>query len=801
VTAGGATPSCAEINATMTMAMQVWRRIGTRPGLTAASVSMLALAVGLATAMFAAADALVLRPVPFSEPDELAYLLTGDEHGASYIVSPTVFAAWRDSGAFAAVASASPDIALVTGALDGLQPRPMAWVTPDLFDLLGGVRPIAGRLFAPGEGRAGADDRVLLSEAMWWSAFGGDPGIVGRRIVVGDERVEVVGVLPASFRFPAWDTVLWRPLDFAALPPARLRDRPRAIARFGSVPRADALTIATRLAREHDGALAEKVAQARPLVAAAAYDRRAVPLLSGAVALVFVVLCVNVAALRIVQLGRRQRDFAVGLALGASRARILRESSLDGLLVGLAGVAGGVALGWTLVSVAGAHLPPGLVPTLNPVAIDARAVIVMGALGLLVTVVTAIWPAWRAARVDAIAVLGAVPRTATASRGTRLVVRTMLVAEMALACVLLVSAALLVRTFLNLSRADRGLDTAGVLTAWVNLPREAFPEPDARRAAVAAMDASLRALPGVGATTWSAGVPPAGGGMSFGAFTGSGEGGRQIDAVVDRYTVGPDFFALYGVPLARGRGFRAGDEPSAVIVGEGLARRLWPGLDPLERAVLFGSESMRVVGVAREIHYPSVDATLDRPEIYQPFTAPGRLVTASVRCGSVCPSLGALRERLLAASPGATVWKADRLDDVYQAQLARPRAVAVIGAGFAAIAAVAAIGGLFCVLTFAVAERRRELGIRAALGALPARLGRLVLVDGLGVALAGLVVGAVGAVALGRTVAALHYGVTIGDATTWIGVMGSLILLAVAACIRPVREAMRVDLVRLLRHE
>ncbi|MEO5823390.1 MAG: ABC transporter permease, partial [Vicinamibacteraceae bacterium] len=479
----------------MTMRMQVWRRLTVRPGLTAASVAMLALAVGLATAMFAAADALVLRPVPFAEPDDLAYLMTGDEHGGSYIVSPAVFAAWRGSGAFAGLASASPDTALVTGALDGLQPRPMAWVTPDLFDVLGGVRPIAGRLFVPGEGRAGADDRVLLSETIWRAAFGGDPGIVGRRVVVGDERVEVVGVLPASFRFPAWDTALWRPLDFAALPPTRLRDRPRAVARFGAVPRADALAIATRLAREQDGALAAKVAQTRPLVAAAAYDRRAVPILSGAVALVFIVLCLNVAALRIVQLGRRQRDFAVGLALGASRARIVREASLDGLMVGVAGVAGGVAIGWALVAIAGAHLPPALVPTLNPVAVDARAVIVMGALGLLVTVVTAVWPAWRAARVDAMSVLGAVPRTATASRGARLVSRTMLVAEMALACLLLVSAALLVRTFLNLSHADRGLDTTGVLTAWVNLPPETFLGPDARRVAVAAMDASLRALP------------------------------------------------------------------------------------------------------------------------------------------------------------------------------------------------------------------------------------------------------------------------------------------------------------------
>jgi ABC-type antimicrobial peptide transport system permease subunit len=173
----------------------------------------------------------------------------------------------------------------------------------------------------------------------------------------------------------------------------------------------------------------------------------------------------------------------------------------------------------------------------------------------------------------------------------------------------------------------------------------------------------------------------------------------------------------------------------------------------------------------------------------------------SLRCGATCPSLGQLRERLLAAGRQARVWKAERLDDVYLAELARPRAVAAMGAGFAAIAAVAAIGGLFCVLTFSVAERRREIGIRAALGATPGRLARLVLVDGAIVVAAGLAVGGAGAVALDRAAAALHYGVTPGDPLTWTAVIAGLSLLALAACVRPMREAMRADPVQLLRRE
>jgi hypothetical protein len=305
----------------------------------------------------------------------------------------------------------------------------------------------------------------------------------------------------------------------------------------------------------------------------------------------------------------------------------------------------------------------------------------------------------------------------------------------------------------------------------------------------------------VRATTWSTGVPPVGGDIHYEQFTGSGTGGQQAKIEIDGYGVGPEFFALYGIPLLRGRTFRAGDGADAVVIGEDLAHRLWPDSDPLDRSILGPDQPWRVIGVVREIHYPAVDPSLDRPEVYRAVAMPGRLVTVSLRCGATCPSLGVLRERLLAASPGATVWRAERLDDVYLAQMARPRAVAAIGAGFAAIAAVAAIGGLFCVLTFAVAERRREFGIRAALGAAPVRLARLVVAEGLGVGIAGLVLGSAAAVALGRAASALYYGVTIGDAAIWAGAIGSLGLLALAACLRPAREAMRVDPVRLLRHE
>jgi predicted permease len=785
----------------MTPLVHALRRLRARPGITAASVVMLACAVGLATAMYAAVDALVLRPVPFAAPDRLAYLGTAYEHGGSYLVPTPVFDAWRASGAFDGLASAVTGTALVEARGGELQARATAWVTPDLFAVLGGVRPLQGRLFEATEGRAGADDRVLVSETLWRAAYGGDPALVGRRIRVGDADAIVVGILPAAFRFPTWDTVLWRPIDYAAPPPAHARAQPIPVARFGGRPRADALAIATRIAREVDGTLAGHVAAARPLSAAHAYDRRAITMLGAASALIFAILCLNVAALRMVELRRRRRDVAVSLALGAPRARILREAALDGLLVGTAGLACGAGLGWALLAIARAFLPPALVPSLNPLEVDLRALAVMSALGLLATTVTTVWPAWRASRVDTLEALGTVARATTASRASRSVARVLLTAEMALACLLLASAGLLVRTFVNLRHADRGLETAGVLTVTMFLPRESFADAPARRAAVAAMDARVRSLPGVQALAWSSGVPPRGGGTTFGSIAGEGPGGTKIDGEVSRYNVDGSFFELYQLPFVRGRTFAAGEGPEVAIVGEDLARRLWPGSDPVGQTLVLNEERVQVVGVTRELRYPSVDRSLDRPEIYQPYGGPGPYATLSLRCDAGCPSLALLRERLLAASPAVNVWKAERLADVYLAELARPRAVATLGAGFAGLAAAAAVGGLFCLLTLAVGERRRELGIRAAMGATPAGLARLVLAEGLGIALVGLALGCAAAVGLGRVGSALYYGVTGSDPLTWVAVVGGLCSLAVVACLRPVREAMRVDPVQLLRHE
>jgi hypothetical protein len=309
-------------------------------------------------------------------------------------------------------------------------------------------------------------------------------------------------------------------------------------------------------------------------------------------------------------------------------------------------------------------------------------------------------------------------------------------------------------------------------------------------------------LQGVTRVSWSYGLPPEGGMISFGNWRSDLAGSQPIDMVVDRYSVGPDFFRLYGIPLLRGQVFAPSDGPAAVVVGERLARTLWPGMDPIGRMFSFETkETFQVIGLVGEIHHPSLEARLDRPEFYQPFQGVGSYAALTIRCGSACPSAAVVRQRILRTHSAANVVEVRALDDVYFEQLARPRASAALGFVFASVAVLAAAGGLFSVLSYAVGRRKREFGIRSAMGASPAQIRRTVLRDGLVVAVTGIALGTVTAWALGRALASLQYGVTMADPVTWLLVLGVLALTTVAASWHPARQAMRVDPVRLLRDE
>jgi putative ABC transport system permease protein len=780
------------------------RTLCRQPAAAVAAAGMLALGIGVTTAMFTILDALLLRPVPFPAPDQLARISMGNEHGGRLAVAPAVLRGWRESRAFAGAESAVADTAVIE--FDGsVITRGVARVTPGIFDLLGGVRPVRGRLFDASDGDAGATDRVLLSEDLWRVLYRADPTLVGHRVTIDGESLLVVGILPSEFRFPAWDTVIWRAVGVESASASPADARRIAFVRFApEIPRADAVRLATEVARHEDPSNAGLWARVQPVsgLVLDAYYQRAVPLLAGAVVLVFLVLCANVTSLLLARVTTRQREFSVRSALGASRARLVRQALVESCLLGALAAAGGFGVAWELVSASRSFLPEAfLLRSLNPLNVDGRALLVTGIAGLLATAAAAILPAWLGSRVDASQSLRVTDRGGTETRSARSVARVLLSGEVALACMLLVCATLLVRSFLNLSHATRGLDSTNVTTATVSMPATALPTAASRRAAAHAVEEQLRALPGVQQVAWSYGLPPNAGAISFGNWASDLPGARPLDLIVERYAVAPDFFTLYGIPLLRGRAFERSDSGGEVIVGERLAQALWPGRDPIGHTFTFLQERFEVVGLVREIHHPSLDPRIDRPEFYEPFSGVGSYAMMSIRCTDACPGPAMIRQRIAAGSPAVRVENAGALSDVYFEQLARPRASAALAIAFAGIAVVAAAGGLFSVLSYSVVRRRREFGIRTALGASPGQIARLVLRDGLVVVLIGVGFGMFGSWSLARGLVSLQYGVTMNDPLSWGVVVGLLAGTTGLAAWRPARHAMRVDPVLLLREQ
>jgi predicted permease len=631
--------------------------------------------------------------------------------------------------------------------------------------------------------------------------------LVGSLIKVDGESLLVVGILPRSFRFPESTTSLWRPVDFSAPLPDLSVGSPAAYARFsGGRPRDTALAIATDRARAVDARLAsqqEVKAQARPIAGASAreYLARIAPYLAGGVVLVFVVLCANVASLLLAQMTARSLEFRTCTALGASRRRLFRQSVTESAALGVLGMAGGVLLAWALVALARAFLPESfLLQSLNPVDVDLRALMAACATGFGATASAGVLPAWAGTRAHGTYSLAPGERTGTETRLARRATRTLLVVEIALGCTLLVGAGLLVRSFVNLSHIDRGLDTRNVITAWIQL---ALPEGAAeadRRAAADRLTAELHALPGVQAVTLSRGLPPDGSEIYFGNnWQTDVPGAPALNLMAHGYPVTQEFFDFYGIRRLAGRSFEPGDDRYKVLVSEEFAARLWPGENPVGRTYRHGnSQPNEVIGLVSEIRHPSLDPFDDLPEVYYRYAGGGSSVMVSLRCGSDCLDLPRLRRWLL-EGPASNVIRLGVLDDAYLESLARPRAAAALSMTFATIAMVAASSGLFSVLTYAVGRRRREFGIRASLGARPVDLQVEIVREGVRLAVIGAIIGGSGAWLSTRWLQSLVYDVSRVDPATIASVLGIVVVTTLIAVWAPSRRAGRANPVELLR--
>ena len=790
-----------------------WRKLLRQPKAAAGTIGLLALAIGVTAAMFAIVDAFLVRPAPFRDPSTLTQLAIRDGDGDLSNPDYASARAWRDSGVFTSVMTA---VLNAPGTFEGpLGPvnRSGAYVVPGTFAELG-VTPILGREFVAGEGREGNNGQVILSEAVWRDFFAADRAVIGKTIQIEKVSLVVIGVMPASLRFPIRGNGIWRPFDLDSLPAEIARRRPIVYARRqANMPVVEAERLATDAVapllktpgrvelREFSAGLLDT------------YSRDSLMALAIGVGLVFLVLCANVANLILARTSARRHEFGVYTALGASRFRLLRQVFFETSAIAVCATVLGLGLAFGLVAVAQRTLPEDLMwRTLNPLDLDLRAVAATSGVGAFALFLAGLPAAWFGTRADANQSIRLISRSGTDTPGSRRLTRSLLVVEVAMAVALLAAAGLQVRSFLNLVNADRGLDSNRVLLATVRLPAAQFADKASQSATALLLEERVRALPGVEKTTLASNVPPAGGNIHFGYDVQpliDGAGKVRI-GIMNSYYVAPAFFETFGIQLREGRGFSATDDASATVLSEALAKTIFKDRSAVGESFVYDKLTYHVVGVATEIRNSLTDPREDYPEFYLPWyrsatpgaagTVPGSsTVKVGMRCAGACPSPEALRVAVESVSASVVISDVHLLSADFIKQLARPRVAAIVAAVFSGLALFAAAAGLYGVLAYVVSRRRREFGIRAALGAEPSALRLSVIGDGLRVTLVGVVVGVAAGWTLSKWLASVQFGVKFFDPITWLTVVVAVGAIAVVASWRPATRAMRVDPSEMLR--
>ncbi len=792
------------------------RMLRRRPGLTAVTTATLALGVGANSAVFSVVNGVLLRPLPYAEPERIAALWrTAPETSEEPHSAGDFLDMQRDNRSFERLAGFREIACEMQTPAGDPQHVIGAEVTPDYFDVFG-LPAALGRALRGGEDRPG-ERLVVLREGLWRSAFAADPGIVGRTLRLDGEPFSVVGVMPAAFRWPS-DAQLWR-LSALPVPSSPVESEGELLSNHGlryfqvvgrlragvtrDAAQAELDAIAARLARAHPDNNANRglrlVALRDQLVGGV---RRTLVLLLAVVGLVLLIAAGNVANLMLAHGVGRARELAVRASLGASPSRVVRQLLVESGVLGVLGGAAGLATAWLLLPLLTRLLPADL-PRLDDIAVDPRVVALTLAAALLAGLLAGLAPAWQARRADLVQALHAGPRV---SGGAGRRVRQVLVAaELALAVLVLSGAGLLLRSFARLERVDPGFRMQGVTAAALDLPAPRYP---ARADQVRFYDALLEKLGAGGRLEAAVGFPlPFGDGTASSApvqVDGRTAPGRDAPRALFA-TVSPGWFRLLRIPLRRGRVFDASDgrdSPPVVVISESLARREWPGADPLGARLRFGGDqAFTVIGVVADVQRRGPEVAPE-PTLYlchRQFSLP--MMHALLRGADTQAAASALRATLRALDPALPLTGVEPLGEALARALAQPRFRAAVLMLFAALALALAAIGLYGVMSDAVQRRRQELGVRLALGARPDGLVRLVLADGLRLALAGGLVGLLAALALGQVLAAFLFGVAPRDPLTLAGVSLLLVGIALVSAWLPARRAARVDPLTALRAE
>jgi predicted permease len=800
------------------------RTLRRTPGFTVVLVLTLALAIGANSAIFSVIYGVLLRPLPYPHPDRLVRIYLNGDTQPKFPLNPNDFRDFRERNrTFESVAAISPYAAQLSGS-DAEPVRLKSFeVTAGYFGLLG-ISPEMGREFTTDDELPEHGRLAVLSNHLWRNRFGSARDIIGRTITINALPYAVVGVMPADAKHPGnnfhavadGDTVdLWLPFTFDGDPNDRNSHYVDGFGRLkpGVTPEqgnADLSAVLTQLANEHSGDRGWRTIVVPLYQETVGRSKRMLLVLLGAVALLLLIACVNAANLLLARSSARVREIAVRSALGAGRWRVVRQLLTESLVIAFAGAALG-----TLFAVGGVRALVAWLPAGFPRAAEIRLDTGVFAFTLVVAVVTGILfglvPAVTASQTDLRESLHEGARGATGS-GRQLRLRNVLVVgETGLACVLLIAAGLMLHSFVNLMRADPGFRPQQVLTASISLPHEHYNESQRIRF-FDQMVAGLEAIPGVQSAGVGTDLPWTGYDGNADGYTVEGRSDEYNRKTTARYHMASiDYFRAMGIPLITGRFFTAQDgqnAPTVIVINQAMANRYWPDEDAVGKRISFLSRPakekdwIQIVGIVGDVKdQPDIAAT--RPALWFPYPQnPDGSVCVAVRSSSdPGPLTGQLRETVRQLDSGLAIGDVQLMTQVVDAAVSSQRFALFLVGLFAVLALVLATIGMYGVISYSVNQRMHEFGVRMALGARPWRLIRLIVGQGVKLAVIGAAIGLLCAAGLGRVLGSLLYGVGGKDPVAFAGVALLTLVTATIACYVPARRASYADPTQSLRSE
>jgi putative ABC transport system permease protein len=796
-----------------------FRMLRKRPSFTVVAVLTLALAIGASTALFSIINVVVLNPFPYKDPSRIFYVRQSlPKIGVQdqFRSSGPEFVDYAKSGVFERVTAFESVSRNLTGS-DEPERVAAGKVSTEFFNILG-VEPLLGRTIAPSEQGPKGERVLVISHGLWQRRFGGDPSVLGKTVSLDDEPFTIIGVMPPQFRFEEAQAWFPCPFDFAV---AQRNARAFAILAKTKpgVTREQVSATLANLARQNEqdfvGTNPEYAGRGIYLQPLAEFYfgpvRKALFILMGAVALVLLIACANIANLLLAKSMGRSQEIAIRTAMGASRARIIRQMLIESAVLGLIG--GGLGL---LIASWGTRglmklIPAGIIPADLNMTMNVQVLLFTLGVSLLTAFIFGLWPAIQGSRSQTREALQAASQRATAGVAARRAQSVLVVAEVALSLILLVMAGLMIRSFAKLTNIDPGMGTANVMSMRIN--RSPAKSRDGAQNAIfyqSVID-RVKTLPGIEAAGVASHMP-------F-VFTEDwpitvenvANAGAQTQSI-DTRTVSSDYFNTMQIPLVGGQFFSTEDGPQAppvIMVNQAMVNRYWSNQDPLRKRIKIGNADAKspwftVKGVVKDSAQASLDNDI-RPEIYFPLGQMAgryRRMNLAVRT-SVDPksTLAAIQAAIREIDKDQPVYQVQTIEELIRDTIATRRFALMILISFAVLALVLAMSGIYGVISYSVSQRTQEIGIRMALGARSGDVLRLVLVQFMRLTVIGVVLGLVGAYALTRLMTSLLFGVTATDVTTFVFVSATLSLVALVACLIPARRATRVDPLVALRYE